>query len=120
MSYYYFLKICPTRRKVIWNQKVVGFETASNILTFFALKLLIIVFSKLESTAHSLQYPKLSLTQAQSVIDVLSVVLNTVRNEQKFYEMWAAVVQEAVTIDVEEPVIQRRIRCPPRRLDEEA
>ena len=61
--------------------------------TFFALKLLIIVFFKLESTAYSLQCPKLSLTQAQSMTDVLPVVLNTARDEQKFNEIWAAVVQ---------------------------
>ena len=39
------------------------------------------------------------------MIDVLSVVLNAARDEQKFNEMWAAVVREAGTIGVEEPVL---------------
>ena len=43
---------------------------------------------------------------------------NTARDEQKFNEMWAAVVQEAGIIGVEEPVFPRRIRQPPRQLDE--
>ena len=73
------------------------------------------MFSKLEFTAYSLQSSKLSLTQAQSIIDVLSVVLNTARDKQKFNDMWAAVDQEAGTIGVEEQILPRRIRRPPRR-----
>jgi hypothetical protein len=38
--------------------------------TFFALKLLLVVFSKSESLAHSLQSPKLSLSQAQSMVEM--------------------------------------------------
>jgi hypothetical protein len=49
---------------------------------FFSLKLLIQVFSKTESTALSLQLPKLSLTQAQAMVDTLTNVLNSARDKQ--------------------------------------
>ena len=114
-----FLEDMSNSEKGDLGSKSCGFlKQLQTFSTFFALKLLIIGFSKFESTAHSLQSPKLSLTQAQSMIDVLSVVLNTARDEQKFNEMWAAVVQEAGTIGAEEPILPRRIRRPPRRLDE--
>ena len=54
---------------------------------FFALKLLLVVFSKSESLDHSLQSPKLSLSHAQSMVDTLSAVFNSDTDEQKFNEM---------------------------------
>ena len=54
---------------------------------FFALKLLLVVFSKSDSLSHSLQSPKLSLSHAQSMVDTLSAVFNSDTDEQKFNEM---------------------------------
>lgn len=79
--------------------------------TFFALQLLLAVFTQSESLAHSLQSPKLSLTKAQSM-----VVWNIARDEKKFNEMWAVVVEESTTIGIDKPVLPHRRRTP-RHLD---
>ncbi len=51
---------------------------------------------------------------------MLSVVLNTARDEQKCNEMWAAIVQEVSTISVEVPILSQRIRRPAHRLDNDS
>jgi len=72
---------------------------------FFALTLSLVVFSKSESLANSLQSPQLSLSQAQSMVDTLSAVFNSDRDEQTFNEMWNAVVEESAKLSINEPVL---------------
>jgi len=84
---------------------------------FFTLKLLLAVFTKSETLAHSLQSPKLSLSQAQSMVDTLSTIWNSARDESAFNEMWATVIEESASIGIDKPVLPRRSRRPPRRLD---
>jgi len=50
------------------------------------------------------------------MVDTLSAVFNSDRDEQKFNEMWNAVVEESAELSIDEPVLPRQ-RRPPRRLD---
>ena len=88
----------------------------STFSTFFSIKLLDIVFSKLESLARCLQSPKLSLTQAQSMVAVCMSALTSARDDNSFNDIWKKTCEDALTIGVQEPVVPRR-RRPPRRLD---
>ena len=50
------------------------------------------------------------------MVDTLSAVFNSDTDEQKFNEMWNAVVEESTKLSIDEPVLPRQ-RRPPRRLD---
>ena len=50
------------------------------------------------------------------MVDTLSTVFNSDTDEQKFNEMWNALVEESTKLSIDEPVLPRQPR-PPRRLD---
>lgn len=113
-----FLEVMSESEKGDAGAKSSGFlKQLQAFSMFFSLKLLIQVFSKTESTAQSLQSPKLSLTQAQAMVDTLSNVLNSARDERKFSEMWIQVVGEADSLEIDKPVLPRTKR-PSRRIDD--
>jgi len=56
----------------------------STLSMYFSLKLLYMVFSQSEVLAHSLQPPKLSLVKAARMIDSLSCIWNSLRNDISF------------------------------------
>lgn len=84
---------------------------------FFTLKLLYAVFSRSESLSQSLQSPKLSLSQADSMVNALSSIWNSLRSDTAFNELWQATVTESVNLEVDAPVLPR-VRRVPRRLDD--
>jgi len=83
---------------------------------FFTLHLFVTVFCKSESLAHSLQSSKLSLTEAYKMVMEVSSAWNSDRNENKFNDMWALIVNKSINMDIDEPVLPRPLRIP-RRLD---
>jgi hypothetical protein len=92
------------------------FKKLSTFSMYFSLKLLYMVFARSETLAHSLQSPKLSLANAERVVEALSCTWNGLRNDSKFNSLWESVRTEVDSLDIETPVLLRPRRVL-RRID---
>jgi len=99
------------------NSKSSGYaKQLSTFSMYFSLKLLYMVFSRSEALAHSLQSHKLSLAKAARMIDSLSCIWSSLRNDISFSKLWNSVVTEADSLGIEPPVLPRQRRIS-RRID---
>ena len=63
------------------------------------------VFSKSESVSTMLQSPKLSLSNANSIVDALSALLTAQRNDDISRELWLEISTDALNIGTDQPVL---------------
>jgi len=94
-----------------------GYLKQLSTFLFFSLKMLYAVFARSESLAQAVQYQKLSLAKADSMVKALSSMWNSDRCDSRFAVLWDTVVREADSLGVEPPVMPR-VRRLPRRIDD--
>jgi hypothetical protein len=104
-------EVSHTEHSEIGSKSSGYFKQLSTFSMYFSLKLLYMVFARSETLAHSLQSPKLSLANAERVVEALSCAWNGLRNDSKFNSLWESVRTEVDSLGIETPVLPR-----PRRI----
>jgi hypothetical protein len=109
-------EVSHTEHDEIGSKSSGYFKQLSTFSMYFSLKLLYMVFARSETLAHSLQSPKLSLANAERMVEALSCAWNGLRNDSKFNSLWESVTTEVDSLGTEPPVLPRPRRIP-RRID---
>jgi hypothetical protein len=76
-------EVSHTEHDEIGSKSSGYFKQLSTFSMYFSLKLLYTVFARSETLAHSLQSPKLSLANAERMVEALSCAWNGLRNDSK-------------------------------------
>ena len=84
--------------------------------TFFALKLVVEIFSRCEIVASKLQSKSISLAEAENLVSSLQQLMSCQRTDEKFDQFWEIVRSDAETLLLKSPKLHRN-RRPSRRID---
>ena len=81
---------------------------------FFGLVLGEILLNHCDNLSKTLQNPRLSTTEGQTVANMTKRNLATLRAEDKFKLFWEMVRKMAVEVDVNDPQLPRKRKAPAR------
>lgn len=86
---------------------------------YFYLEVLITIFDRIEVLNTQLQLKDLHINESNALVDSLKNGLKASRNDERFNEVWAGIIEKSKELELEEPNIPR-LRKAPRRYDGQA
>ena len=85
---------------------------------FFGVKLAIVVLRHSDNFSTTLQSPKLSASQAQSIARKTVITLEKLRDDEYFLLFWKEVLTKSRQLDIDEPSLGRK-RKASRRIEDD-
>ena len=87
--------------------RIIGVQTQMNKFNYFCgVKLAILLLRHSDNLSTTLQNPKLSASQAQSIARKTVVTLEKLRDDDYFLLFWKEVLTESRQLDIDEPAYQ--------------
>lgn len=112
-----FLFTLSSEEKNDTGAKASGYaKTLQKFDTYFLLRLMLLVFERLESVNSALQKKSLQFTRAQHLVKAVEESIGQLRDD--FSSFWADVSDEAREMDIGAPRVSKRPVQAPRRYDE--
>ena len=99
--------------------RIIGVQTQMNKFNhFFEVKLAILLLRHSDNLGTTLQNPKLSASQAQSIARKTVITLEKLRDDDYFLLFWKEVLTESRQLDIDEPALGRK-RKASRRIEDD-
>ena len=84
--------------------RIIGVQTQLNKFNyFFGAKLAIVLVRHSDNLSTISQNPKLSASQAQSIVRKIVIILEKLRDDDYFLLFWKEVLTESRQLDIDEP-----------------
>ena len=93
--------------------RIIGVQTQMNKFNyFFRVKLTILLLRHSDSLSETLQSPKLSASQAQSITRETVITLEKLRDDDYFLLFWKEILTESKQLYIDEPALGRKPKAP--------
>ena len=97
------------------RSRIIGAQTVMNTFKYmFGCKLGHLLLNMTDNLSKTLQSTTMTAAEGQHLTSLTVKALKNIRNDSDFDNLWEAAIQQQQSLDVEEPVLPRKRRCPVR------